>query len=191
LGVTFGLLDPTDADLNQIHAERQIRKLTATAHKLHHGLGFVRRMRSARLRRLGLLATPEMIAEVQRRITLVHAIEALTAPAVTPQTTVDDDSPALLLASEATVDDDSPALLLASGATVGDDVGDAAGDVTRKRPVASRPPRDTAQRVAKAAAKHPAATPAEIAVRLRVSERTVQRYLPKPDPGAGSQLAAA
>lgn len=38
----------------------------------------------------------------------------------------------------------------------------------------------TAQRVAKAAQRNPRATAAELAARLRVSERTVQRYLPAP-----------
>ena len=40
--------------------------------------------------------------------------------------------------------------------------------------------RSTADRVATAAARTPAATPAELAARLKVSERTVQRYLPAP-----------
>lgn len=44
---------------------------------------------------------------------------------------------------------------------------------TRNRPTA-------AQRVAQAAAKTPTATAAEIAARLKVSERTVQRYRPQP-----------
>lgn len=45
----------------------------------------------------------------------------------------------------------------------------------------SRP--SAAQRVAQAAAKTPAATSAEIAARLKVSERTVQRYRPQPVEG--------
>ncbi|MFC7484362.1 DUF2637 domain-containing protein, partial [Luedemannella flava] len=43
-----------------------------------------------------------------------------------------------------------------------------------KRPTA-------AERVAKAAARNPQATPAEIAARLKVSERTVQRHMPRRD----------
>jgi hypothetical protein len=38
-----------------------------------------------------------------------------------------------------------------------------------------------AERVAKAAARTPNATPAQIAARLKLSERTVQRHMPKPD----------
>jgi hypothetical protein len=49
----------------------------------------------------------------------------------------------------------------------------------------------TGQRVAAAVARTPTATPAELAVRLRLSERTVHRYLPAPvevaSPNGGSQ----
>jgi hypothetical protein len=38
-----------------------------------------------------------------------------------------------------------------------------------------------ADRVARAAARSPKATPAQLAARLNLSERTVQRYMPKPD----------
>ncbi|XTZ13958.1 hypothetical protein ACQSSU_20890 [Micromonospora echinospora] len=80
IGVWLGLFDPTDADLTVVHEERQIRRLTATAHKLHHGRTLLRPYRKARLRRLGLVATPEMVTEVARRVQLVHEIEARTAP---------------------------------------------------------------------------------------------------------------
>jgi hypothetical protein len=51
-----------------------------------------------------------------------------------------------------------------------------AGGSSRRRPSA-------AQRVAQAVAETPTATAAEIAARLKVSERTVQRYRPHPDGG--------
>ena len=84
IGVALGLLDPTDADLTTVHAERQIRRLTSTAHRLHHGTRLLRGLRAARLRRLGLDATPEMVAEVHRRVALVHEIERLTDPTQQP-----------------------------------------------------------------------------------------------------------
>ncbi len=43
----------------------------------------------------------------------------------------------------------------------------------------------TAERVVKAVAKTPDASPAQIAAKLGLSERTVQRYLPKPDANTG------
>lgn len=49
---------------------------------------------------------------------------------------------------------------------------------TRRRP-------NTAQRVADAVARNPTATPAQIAARLKVSERTVHRYWPDPPSGDG------
>ncbi|MEU3455554.1 hypothetical protein ABZ671_18430 [Micromonospora sp. NPDC006766] len=80
IGVWLGLIDPTDADLSVVHEERQIRRLTTAAHKLHHGWRLWRPMRAARLRRLALVATPEMVDEVARRVRLVHEIERLTSP---------------------------------------------------------------------------------------------------------------
>ncbi|WP_020522843.1 hypothetical protein [Catelliglobosispora koreensis] len=147
IGVSLGLIDPTDADLSQVHAERQIRRLTATAHKLHHGKVW-RRMRENRLRRLALLATPEMIAEVHRRISLVNQIAELTAPAP------------VVLAPAVTAPKPS-------------------ADAKPKPRTATSKTATTADRVAKAVVKMPSATPAQVAAKLAVSERTVQRYWPK------------
>jgi hypothetical protein len=55
----------------------------------------------------------------------------------------------------------------------------AAGQRQKPTPTTRRRP-SAAQRVAQAAAKTPTATSAEIAARLKVSERTVQRYRPTP-----------
>jgi hypothetical protein len=57
-----------------------------------------------------------------------------------------------------------------------------------KRTAAPRRRPNTAQRVGKAVAETPTATAAEIAARLKVSERTVQRYWPDP---AGDSPATA
>jgi hypothetical protein len=65
-----------------------------------------------------------------------------------------------------------------------------AGAATGRKgnPAPARRNRPTAaQRVAQAAAKTPTATSAEIAARLKVSERTVQRYRPRP---AGEPMPA-
>jgi hypothetical protein len=53
---------------------------------------------------------------------------------------------------------------------------DQGGTPTRVRTKPARKP--TGERVAAAMARTPSATPAELAVRLRLSERTVHRYLP-------------
>ncbi|MEU7822921.1 hypothetical protein [Catellatospora sp. NPDC049133] len=80
IGVALGALDPTDADLIDVHAERQVRRLTTASHKLHHGWKLLRPIRASKLRRLGLLATEEMVDEVARRVALVHEIEQRTDP---------------------------------------------------------------------------------------------------------------
>ncbi len=49
----------------------------------------------------------------------------------------------------------------------------------------------TADRVARALTKNPDATPAQIAARLNVSERTVQRYMPRPTPAPAALPVAA
>lgn len=51
--------------------------------------------------------------------------------------------------------------------------------------------RSAAERVRQAVAETPDATPAQIAARLGVSERTVQRYRPKPAESGGSNSAPA
>lgn len=48
-----------------------------------------------------------------------------------------------------------------------------------------------AERVVKAAARTPNATPAQIAARLKLSERTVQRHMPKPDDSVTTTLRIA
>ncbi|MEH1125034.1 hypothetical protein [Micromonospora sp. CPCC 206061] len=74
------------------------------------------------------------------------------------------------------------------------------GPTPPQRPAAKRPASgtttaakaSTSERVARAVAKNPDASPAQIAARLKVSERTVQRYWPRPtDSDAGSLPAAA
>ncbi|HZM83031.1 MAG TPA: hypothetical protein VFC19_45520 [Candidatus Limnocylindrales bacterium] len=164
IGVTLGLLDPTDMDLDQVHAERQVRRLTATAHKLHHGGRIWRGLRAARLRRLGLLATAEMVAEVARRVELVHQIEGLTRPG-----TVALEAPNRLPANDNSADS-APARKTT-----------AAGKVQRG---------STAERVAKVAARMPTATPAQIAAKAGVSERTVQRYRSQANSGNTSESVA-
>jgi hypothetical protein len=66
-----------------------------------------------------------------------------------------------------------------------------AGEANR-RSSARAPKRQpsAAERVARAAARSPHATPAQLAARLKLSERTVQRHLPKPDSDQATDLAA-
>jgi hypothetical protein len=66
------------------------------------------------------------------------------------------------------------------------DTSTAARPSGRAAPVARRRP-NTADRVAHAVMQSPTATPAEIAARLKVSERTVQRYWPDATPAAATE----
>ena len=74
--------------------------------------------------------------------------------------------------------DDSEASPVATTAVSGVDTADGR--------VSSRRGRSTAERVARALARKPDARAAEVAARLGVSERTVQRYWPAPDEPAAS-----
>lgn len=81
IGIRLGIIEPGDEDLVQINAERHIRRLTTHAHAVHHGLAALRWWHAGRLRKLTLLSTDEMVAEVQARVTRVHYVESSTAPA--------------------------------------------------------------------------------------------------------------
>lgn len=67
IGVHLGLIDPTDADLNQVHAERLTRRMVSLDRKRSNGASWLRGRRTARLEKLSELATPEMVAEAALR----------------------------------------------------------------------------------------------------------------------------
>lgn len=170
IGVALGLIDPTDADLSVVHEERQIRRLTVAAHKLHHGVPWLRSLRAARLRRLGLVATAPMVDEVARRVALVHRIAELTAPTRAPQPdtpTVDAraatapdadalaaDARAAIVAGARALDDDS-ARAVAEALSAGTRAKN--GAATRAKPAPDAPSRATpADRRARAYAQYAA-----------------------------------
>lgn len=202
IGVALGLLDPTDADLTTVHAERQIRRLTSTAHRLHHGTRLLRGLRAAKLRRLGLDATPEMVAEVHRRVALVHEIERLTDPTQQP------------VMSTPQADMSAPETGHGTGHDTGhgaDTAPDMSGQRQRTSPgvrirrQASRPVRNGRQKADKSSRisaaelqrlrdQHPDITQAQLAKLAGVSDRTVRRILnrakadmsaPEPDMDGG------
>ncbi|HVB45597.1 MAG TPA: hypothetical protein VNF47_23220 [Streptosporangiaceae bacterium] len=80
IAVAAGLIDPTDADLLTVHAERRVRQLTRHANGVHRGTRLFRRWHGWRLDRLMLLATDAMVTEAGRRVNRVHHGRALTAP---------------------------------------------------------------------------------------------------------------
>lgn len=86
---------------------------------------------------------------------------------------------------------DSPATAPdATAATTTATAPDSPADTTRPARRTPRPPA-TATAVARLAASHPDMTTADIARRLKVSDRTVRRYLPRPGPAAADSQPAA
>jgi hypothetical protein len=121
---------------------------------------------------LMVMATGALIATSTRRT--VAALPAVVTEATTTVEPAPDPTPVteLATATPATEPADVPPQPAPT----------AARPAPKPAPVKRAPKRQpsTAERVAKAAARTPNATPAQIAVRLNVSERTVQRHWPRP-----------
>jgi hypothetical protein len=153
IAVVLGIIEPGDGDIATVHRERHTRKMTTLAHKVHTGSGRLSTWRAARLTRMALAADADMLAEVTARVRRAHAIVAATNPAHT--------TPAPR----------KPRPARTSGAQGAD------ADVATPPATRSANGRvSTVERVAKAMAKTPDASAAQIAARLGYSERTVQRY---------------
>jgi hypothetical protein len=123
---------------------------------------------------LMVMATGALIATSTRRAVALPTTAEATRPEIAPEpTAVVDPAPAPPTAEPvADVAEPKPA---------------------RPVPVKRAPKRQpsAAERVAKAAARTPTATAAQIAARLKLSERTVQRHMPKPAPSTSVKLRAA
>lgn len=109
---------------------------------------------------LALLLVVEILSRSGRRLTVAGPV-AVETPATVPATGVDQlhVDPEDATQEPPAVTEEPPALK------------------PSRRPVRRQ---TAADRVVKAAARTPAATPAQLAARLKLSERTVQRYLSRP-----------
>lgn len=76
------LIPDDDPDLERLAVERRIAKMALLAYRIHHENLGTRQHRWARKRlsRMGLHATTDMLAEVQRRVALAMRAEELTSP---------------------------------------------------------------------------------------------------------------
>lgn len=165
--VAAGIMRPGDEQsTSQAERERRIRRMVVLADRMH-GTPVDRqthRRASARLRRLARLASAEDVAEVRARVTRAVNVVADVVPATAGQAEQVSTAPA--------DDDDKPDHAMATSPNP-------EGDVSRRRPRPGRGGRSTAKRVAQVLARKPDATPAEVAARLGVSERTAQRNWPE------------
>lgn len=84
IAVRLGLIDPTDADLHQVHRERQTRLLAEHAMRAHFGL-LGKRWSARRLQKHAQLADAATIAEAVARVTRATMVLELTNPATSPQ----------------------------------------------------------------------------------------------------------
>jgi hypothetical protein len=138
--------------------------MTALAHKLHTGSPRLASRRAARLARLALAADADMVSEVSSRVHRAHSVVTLTNPAVSSVVTTTR-KPRTPRAATGTGDG---ADMVSTPPSAPRGNGRHGGAVS------------TAARVAKAAEKTPTATPVQIAAKLGLSERTVQRYMADP-----------
>lgn len=167
--VAAGIMRPGDEQsMSQAERERRIRRMVVLADRVHGSVdgGWMHRRASARLRRLARLASAEDVEEVRARVARAVSVVAEVVPAAQPAGTGQDGQ----VSTPAAHGDDNPEDAVATGPAPGGGTG---GHRTRRGRG-----RSTAERVAKVLARRPDATPAQVAARLGVSERTAQRNWP-------------
>lgn len=152
--VRLGLAEAGERDVIAVSRDRHTDRLTVTAHRVHHGWKVLRPIRSARLRRLALRADDAMVSEVRARITRVHEIERLTAPAV-----------------------------LVDGPVSADATAEAVVTPVATRAPARKALPPAAVKVAKLRAQDPAMPQDTVAKRTGLAVRTVQRHWNVATPG--------
>jgi hypothetical protein len=181
IGISLGWIVPDDADLATVHEEHRVRQLTTVRLKLEHTTpGTVTyRRRQSKLDKLALLATDAMTREVATRISRVHHFVALTAPAATaaPHSRHDGDSGTPDPRHDG--DNFAPRSRHNGDSNRPGNSGDTGSGEPQPRAPRYRPARDTAEKVERALKRYPHASAEEIAQRLNVSKRTVQRYHPE------------
>ncbi|NUR59429.1 MAG: hypothetical protein HOV87_12285 [Catenulispora sp.] len=85
IGVELGLVDPTDADLSVVHAERQKRVIVTAGLGTWHGSRLLRWWHVRRLRSSSKKATPEVIAAAVAQVTLTASVKELMNPNTTEE----------------------------------------------------------------------------------------------------------
>ncbi|MGH8883444.1 MAG: helix-turn-helix domain-containing protein, partial [Stackebrandtia sp.] len=136
-------------------------------------------LHTARLRRLALAADDAMVNEARTRVDRVHHIVTLTRPAAEPDTN-----------KHAPVDmaEDMTGVSGVDTNTVRQDMSARTSPPphvrTPKPSGRTRRGTDTATAVTQLRTAHPDMTAGEIAARIGVTDRTVRRHLPKPEPAA-------
>lgn len=199
--VWIGAKKPGEESLTDAQRRQQIGRMVKAADTVALG-GRGSRRAALRLRKMARVATPDMVAEVARQQRQAANATALMVsqddgdkpgsdlPEDTESVATSGDSGSDSLSSADATDGACDSDTGATGdATVQRHDGDttATAAVTLPRQVTRQPKRQvtrqnpTAERVAKILAVTPGVPTAVIAKRLKVSERTVQRYMPKPD----------
>ncbi|MBG6070056.1 hypothetical protein [Micromonospora ureilytica] len=173
LGVRLGLLQPGSLDdLGVTFRQRNVDRMVRLADRIDTGSKHLTGRRALKLRRLAQGSTPEMLAEVSERYRRGLDVAAVIfgdqpADDVTPE-------------SESTPVD--PWDYAESSATVTPAPAEPAAKPRVSRPRARS--LTSAQKVARAAAKLPDASAAQIAAKAGVSESTARRYMPPLPPAA-------
>lgn len=162
------LIPDDDPDLVAMAAARQARRMVVNYYRVDAGR-WPRIWWKSRLLRDARTAGEDVVADVLAQLARTRQVMDLlipgAAPTPAPSLPASDPAPVVLPGT-----DPMPALPAPAPAGAG-----------RKAPAKRVTPRPaSAEKVAKAAAKLPGATVAQIAARAGVSERTARRYLPDP-----------
>ncbi|GAA2517928.1 hypothetical protein [Pilimelia columellifera] len=205
--LAVGAIEPGERDAVTLDRDRLIARMTRIEHQRRHATKKTARRHERRLARLSLTADDDVIAEVRQRVdratwwqhpaeldtatqdTAEQAVTALRAGLARARTWVDTRQHATTAqptgpgTGQDTGSGTSAGLPADAGTNPAVPAGVVAASSVRVPPARRVQTRsESAQKVARAAAKLPAGTPAQIAAKAGVSERTARRYLPTPPP---------
>ncbi|WP_255608968.1 hypothetical protein [Micromonospora sp. PLK6-60] len=171
IGVRLGLLKPGGLDdLGAVFRQRNVERMVRLADRIDTGSERLADRRALRLRRLAQSATPEMLAEVGERYRRGLDVTAVIFGGGEPSA----EEPAPVDSWDYSVPIGPMPAPVASPGTPDDVTSPAKPRAPRPRPRSLT----SAEKVARAAAKLPAGTVAQIAAKAGVSESTARRYLP-------------
>lgn len=177
----LGAIEPGERDVETVHRERLTQQMTRLEFARRHGSEKKRERAARRLARLSLTADDNVIADVWSRVDRATWFKRPADPI--PAMVFDHDRP---IGPEAPAPVPAPAMVFDHDRPIGPDapppVAPAEVPVSDKvsvsqPPVRKRPPSSEA-RVIAAHRRTPAATDEELAARLGVSKKTIERYRP-------------
>ena len=170
--VRFGVIEPGDRDVTQVHRDYQLAVLTSATDRLHEGAKSLRPLRRRRVRRLVLAADDNTVKEVIARLNRAREYEQKTAPKDTRAADSGKD----------TRPDTRPDGCPHPGPDASTDVRTDAGRITVAAPVRTSvrtSPEDLRSQIVRLLKTRPDLSQKQMADLLGVTDRTIRRHLAK------------